>query len=178
MRKILRSGAYRFELLNRDESLLTFRNSESAITFLNRFKDRPEDEIFLRELYAARCRRDSSGDIDDLIRQLAELLVRGEVKILRSLDPRGGMGGEGQQPKPPGTGPPGPTPVKKSFIEVYLVDSEGKPVAGEKYRIKLPDGNTDEGKLDSFGHAEYYGINPGTCEWSFPDRDGNEYEQA
>jgi len=41
---------------------------------------------------------------------------------------------------------------KKSWIEIELVDEDGKPVPGEAYRITLPDGTTiDEGTLDDKG---------------------------
>ncbi len=40
-------------------------------------------------------------------------------------------------PSKPPSKPPGP----KTFIEIVLLDDNGKPVAGEAYKIVLPDGN-------------------------------------
>ncbi len=43
---------------------------------------------------------------------------------------------------------------KKSWIEIELVDEEGNPVPGEKYKVILPDGQTvAEGTLDEKGFA-------------------------
>src|SRR3954471_12650980 len=42
--------------------------------------------------------------------------------------------------------------IKKSWIEIELVDNKKKPVAGEAYRVILPDGQTAaEGTLDEKG---------------------------
>ena len=61
---------------------------------------------------------------------------------------------------------------EKSWIEIELVDEDGKPVAGEAYRITLPDGETvAEGTLDAKGCARVDGIDPGTCRITFPGRD-------
>ncbi|MEW5979686.1 MAG: type VI secretion system tip protein TssI/VgrG [Acidobacteriota bacterium] len=61
---------------------------------------------------------------------------------------------------------------KKSWIEIELVDDQGKPVPGEKYRVTLPDGTTiDEGTLDDKGFARIDGIDPGTCKITFPNLD-------
>ncbi len=61
---------------------------------------------------------------------------------------------------------------KKSWIEIELVNDDGKPVPGEKYRVTLPDGTTiDEGTLDEKGRARVEGIDPGTCKVTFPNLD-------
>jgi type VI secretion system secreted protein VgrG len=61
---------------------------------------------------------------------------------------------------------------KKSWIEIELVDQDKKPVAGEPYRVTLPDGETvAEGTLDDKGRARVDGIDPGTCKVTFPNRD-------
>ena len=78
-----------------------------------------------------------------------------------------------------GSPPPADTvvsPEKKSWIAIKLVDQENEPVPGEAYRIKLPDGSTVEGDLDSKGLAKIDGIDPGTCQVSFPELDANEWK--
>lgn len=61
---------------------------------------------------------------------------------------------------------------KKSWIEIELVDDEGKPIPGEKYRVTLPDGSTlAEGTLDEKGQARVESLDPGSCKVSFPDLD-------
>ncbi len=69
-------------------------------------------------------------------------------------------------------------PAQKSWIEINLKDAKGNPVAGERYRIKLPDGSVQEDNLDAFGHAEYYEINRGECEVSFPDLEDYEWNKV
>jgi type VI secretion system secreted protein VgrG len=68
---------------------------------------------------------------------------------------------------------------KKSWIEIELVDEEGKPVPGEKYRITLPDGATvAEGTLDEKGFARVDGIDPGQAKVEFPDLDETCWSEA
>jgi len=65
---------------------------------------------------------------------------------------------------------------KKSWVEIELVDEEGNPVPGEKYRIELPDGKIAEGTLDEKGFARVSGIDPGTCKVTFPRLDKDAWE--
>ena len=67
---------------------------------------------------------------------------------------------------------------KKSFIEIELVDDNGKPVPGEPYRILLPDGSVAEGSLNDKGFARVDGIDPGTCKVTFPRLDRRAWEEA
>jgi type VI secretion system secreted protein VgrG len=68
---------------------------------------------------------------------------------------------------------------KKSWIEIVLVDEEGKPMAGESYRITLPDGTSvAEGSLDENGFARVDNIDPGTCKVTFPKLDKDAWEEA
>ena len=63
---------------------------------------------------------------------------------------------------------------KKHFIEIELFDNEGNPVAGERYRITLPDGATlAEGTLDAKGFAKVTNIDAGNCKITFPELDGD-----
>lgn len=64
-----------------------------------------------------------------------------------------------------------PRTKEKTWIEIELVDTEGKPVQGERYRIELPDGAVREGRLDHQGRARVDGLEPGDCDVSFPDLD-------
>jgi type VI secretion system secreted protein VgrG len=72
-----------------------------------------------------------------------------------------------------------PDPEKKSWIEIKLVDEEGDPVPGEPYSITLPDGQTvAAGTLDEKGFARIEGIDPGTCQITFPQRDTEAWKNA
>lgn len=60
---------------------------------------------------------------------------------------------------------------KKAWIEIILVDAEGQPMPGVKYRITPPGGNAVEGRLNEHGQAGLYQIEPGSCKITFPDLD-------
>jgi hypothetical protein len=76
---------------------------------------------------------------------------------------------------PPGPkSEPKPQP-KKTWIEVQLLDSDDKPIAGEEYRITLPDGTVKTGSLDDKGLVRFDGIDPGVCDVEFPKIDGREW---
>ena len=60
---------------------------------------------------------------------------------------------------------------KKSWIAIKLVDENDFCVPGEAYRVTLPDGTDVEGDLDEKGYACVKGIDPGTCQVTFPELD-------
>jgi hypothetical protein len=65
---------------------------------------------------------------------------------------------------------------KKAWVEIILVDMEGKPVPGVKYRITPPGGQPVEGRLNEHGQAGLYQIEPGNCKVTFPDLDKDAWE--
>ena len=67
---------------------------------------------------------------------------------------------------------------KKSWIEIELVDEDDKPIPGEKYKITMPDGSAKTGTLDENGFARVEGIDPGTCNVTFPNLDKDAWEKA
>ena len=76
---------------------------------------------------------------------------------------------------PPPSKPPSKPPGPKTFIEIVLLDDNGKPVAGEAYKIVLPDGSIRQGTLDQKGFAREDNLDPGVCDVSFPKIDGREW---
>jgi type VI secretion system secreted protein VgrG len=68
-----------------------------------------------------------------------------------------------------------PPPVELTWIEIHLVDAEGEPVGGERYRVIAPDKKVFEGNLDGDGRARVEGIVPGTCQVTFPDVDEEDW---
>jgi type VI secretion system secreted protein VgrG len=88
------------------------------------------------------------------------------------------------QPQSPAeTAPPPVVPVekkqeeKKDWIEIILVDMDGKPVPNARYKITPPGGGTpQEGRLNEHGQAGYYQIEPGECKITFPDLDKDAWE--
>ena len=78
-------------------------------------------------------------------------------------------GGSAQSPSQNGQGPGAVVlSCQKCWVEVELLDDDSKPVAGEAWWIKLPDGNVREGKLDANGRVKLEGIPCGECIVRFP----------
>lgn len=102
----------------------------------------------------------------------ADMADPGEVEKIKAeqRQTRSGKYGSVQPPphKPPSTDEE--KAKKPSWIEIELLDKKGEPVAGEPYRVTLPDGKTAaEGTLDEKGFARVNGIEPGTCKVTFPN---------
>ncbi len=66
-------------------------------------------------------------------------------------------------------------PCKKpnSWVGIQLVDRLCRPIAGEPYRITLPDGQVVEGKTDDNGTAGLVDLLPGSCRIGFPELDSD-----
>ena len=75
----------------------------------------------------------------------------------------------------PGT--PMLVPCQTTWIEVRLQDTEKKPIAGEAYRIRLPDYSIREGSLDKEGKVRFDGIPAGQCQVCFPRIHGKEWKR-
>jgi hypothetical protein len=73
------------------------------------------------------------------------------------------------------TSTPAVTPVltcqPRTWVGIQLVDRLCRPVAGEPYRITLPDGRVVEGKTDGNGAAGADDFDPGSCRIAFPELD-------
>ena len=70
-----------------------------------------------------------------------------------------------------------PQKEKKDWIEIILVDMDGKPVPGVRYKITPPGGMPpQEGRLNEHGQAGYYKIEAGDCKITFPDLDKDAWE--
>lgn len=67
---------------------------------------------------------------------------------------------------------------KTHWIEVELLDEAGKPVAGERVQITLPDGSISGGTTDEKGLLKVTNIDPGNCQITFPDLDEKAWEEA
>jgi hypothetical protein len=175
MRKALRWDCERLEILGKNDSILQFRDLRSAADFLRTFSHDPQQMAILRCMVAEHCPDPHRLTTEQILRQLGSLLVCGRIKILRSVRAEGEQGSVQEEPRSrteSASSPPG----NAAWIEINLRDSSGQPVARERYRIKLPDASVQEGTLDDFGHAEYYSINRGNCQVSFPDLEDEDWE--
>jgi type VI secretion system secreted protein VgrG len=101
----------------------------------------------------------------------------GKVAEIKTKEQEAGTGKYGSASKKahaPGDG----DETKTSWIEIELIDEEDEPVPGEKYEITLPDGSVSAGTLDADGFARVDGIDPGSCEVTFPELDKEAWEPA
>ena len=68
--------------------------------------------------------------------------------------------------------------AKKPNVSIQLKDSDGVPIGGEKYKLKLPNETEIEGTLDANGMVTVRHIDWGTSEISFGEDDGEEETEA
>jgi hypothetical protein len=82
---------------------------------------------------------------------------------------------------------PGSTKIESSsaseeeeshWVGIKLKDDQGNPVAGEPFKLKLPDGTIVEGTLDDEGKAEIHGVPEGQSQVCFPKIDKDEWKPA
>jgi uncharacterized Zn-binding protein involved in type VI secretion len=66
--------------------------------------------------------------------------------------------------------------TRTSWVEIELVDQQNKPVPNERYRVVAPGRDPIEGFLSQQGVARVDGIDPGSCNISFPDLDARTWK--
>lgn len=69
-----------------------------------------------------------------------------------------------------------PCQYRPSWIDIVLVDAEGRPVPGARYQVEAPDGTRHEGTLDADGCATVRDMDPGTATVRFPDYHDADFE--
>lgn len=112
-------------------------------------------------------------DDDDVVRSLATALAAGRVLAVRvPAIPLPTFDVHGSDPTPERE-PEVARAEPKTWIEIELVDTEGKPVPNERYWILLPDGSAREGRLNAEGRAYFGDLDPGECDVRFPDLDND-----
>jgi len=65
---------------------------------------------------------------------------------------------------------PGSAQAKATWVELELLDEEGKGVTNAKYELHLADGSVKKGTLDGSGKARVEELPPGACRVVFPDQ--------
>lgn len=72
-----------------------------------------------------------------------------------------------------------PAPVvPTTFVELQLVDTDGKPVAFASYRVTASDGTVFSGVLDADGCVRVDGVAQGTCRVTFPEYHADDWSAA
>lgn len=67
-------------------------------------------------------------------------------------------------------------PEELTFAAIELVDEDGKPVAGQRYRLTCSDGSVREGRLNDKGFARVDDVPRGTCKVTFLGLDASSWE--
>ena len=74
-----------------------------------------------------------------------------------------------EAPAPTKKPPKRSTAAEKTWVEFQLIDDNGDPVANAVYMATLPDGSIMEGSLDDEGLVRFEEIDPGQCQFTFPE---------
>jgi hypothetical protein len=121
--------------------------------------------------------------------RLLDAFRSGRLVLIQSIVERATSGGSSpaSQP-PPRPSPPAPTGrgggagsssrSTKTWIEFQLLDNDDRPIPNERYKVKLTDGSIKDGHLGADGSVRFSGIDPGSCEISFPDLDTKDWAAA
>lgn len=125
----------------------------------------------------------SLGDLvaptDATLAKDADKADPGEVAEVKARQREQGKGKYGEVKAPPFLPPAADVKdAPTSWIEIELVDDEDNPVPGERYEITLADGRVVRGTLDQSGFARVEGIEPGSCDITFPELDAEVWEPA
>lgn len=67
-------------------------------------------------------------------------------------------------------------PEELTFAAIELVDEDGRPVAGQRFRLTCSDGSVRESRLNDKGFARVDGIPRGSCKVTFPGLDASSWE--
>lgn len=163
---------------------------DSGLQLLRRLEyDRPGEAYErLRETVERVQGRWAAGPtVETVLRAAAWLMVQERLQVWRAELPfarTSNPGADIPERRIPGKkGPLGPPPKdpakdKTHWIEIELIDQQGRPVPGRAYEITLPDGTIARGLLDEFGRARRDGIPGGMCKVTFPKIHGPEWWDA
>ncbi len=71
-----------------------------------------------------------------------------------------------------------PEDLIKTWIEIRMIDDDGRPVPSVAYRIEIPGGGARTGTTNADGLAREENLDPGTCQVSFPGLHGLDWTRA
>jgi hypothetical protein len=113
-------------------------------------------------LYGELQRPPTRRDIELLQTRLEQAVSKGRLVITCPLAPvpipHREIEFEPAEPAPPQERPPA-----KSFVDVVVLDSNGNPLPGRRYKLQTPNGLTEEGRLDANARLYKGRVDPGTA---------------
>ncbi|MCB9761306.1 MAG: hypothetical protein H6739_15800 [Alphaproteobacteria bacterium] len=201
MRILLNDGGQPVELVSEDH-FLGFYDEAHVQRYLARLLEDPDNRQTLRAAYARDNNMPAATHVDDMAvgLWLARKLLAGRVRILahnylylhgyqvpaaRAVQPGDqepvemAPGRSGLRPASPEETEPEPVefePDEPPWLDIELVDEQGRPVPGELYTVELPDGTFLQGSLDPNGKARIRGVDAQTAKVSFPNYDADAYD--
>lgn len=150
----------------------------SALVLARRFALAPGGTFALRRLLASLlfgAPLGRQGD-DAIVRDVATRIHRGELLVLRGPAVRLGSFHDEIEAAPLSE-PQAAVPEKPTaWLEIELVEVDGKPVPREPYEVRSPSGTVVRGQLDGNGFARVADLDPGSCTVTFPLRDRRDWE--
>ena len=170
MRKVLRKGFQKIEILKRHESrpgesFKIFRDRFSALNYLNPFMRDPLSIINIRRnLCGSSLNRDFFRLSDhQVLEQLAWRLASGQFMIVElplEMPVWGYIEPEDEEEE---AAAEAVVPATEHWIKLQIVDDDtNEPVEGVPLKIKLPTGEVKEFKSDKNGTVEVKGVPEGT----------------
>ncbi len=200
MRLFLQDGPARLQILSRSH-VREFRDVGAAKEFLRPLLAHPGNRAAIRTAFAGELTRGTIWSDPELLEHLARRVVQDGLQVVSCADSylaslqgtftdtagAAAAAGAGASQAAATTTPlqdeeaakqekPAQEPEEEHWIEIELLDDEGKPLAGEAYFVQLPDGSSINGRTDAQGRARVEGVDPGTAKVSFPDLDKNLYQ--
>jgi uncharacterized protein (DUF2345 family) len=85
---------------------------------------------------------------------------------------------EEEETTPEGPGEPEPPDEQTEWLVIELIDEDGRPAAGARYVVTLPDGTVYEGVLNEEGQAQVKAVVVGSYTLTFPDFDAGDWDTA
>jgi len=175
---------YRIAPASEFPRMLEFQSLAQARAFLKQHVREAQHLMQLRQIVAQETSRHSSRlSNEELIDIAARLLLQGrwQASVQGRLSGSPALAKEAEEPEripPTRRNRPKVVEEELTWIEIELIDEADQPVPGIEYRLRLVDGTIRFGKLNQDGYARVDGIEPGTCEVTFPDLDEEAWEWA
>ena len=147
-----------------------------AATMVAAWSHHPEAWPLLLELFGdlsgSDLRAPSARDVESaLVPRLCEAIQRGDLVALREPMSKFTLKVPPQRPPPPAPKPARKV-IDKHFLDVTIVDDGGTPLVGRRYRLQLPSGIKEEGRLDASARIFKPNVDEGTARfWILPEED-------